>query len=103
MTKKKTEPRKSEMSSVGQAMDDLFTNYKLKGKFDQNRLIASWEKLMGEMIAQRTGKLFFKNNTLYVEILSAPLKHELKLAKSKIIENFDKDIAVGVVEDIIFL
>lgn len=103
MIKKKTEPRKSETASVGQVMNDLFENYNLKEKFDQNKLIASWEKLMGKMIAQRTGKLFFKGKTLFVEIQSAPLKHELKLAKSKIIENFDKDIATGVVEDIIFL
>ena len=103
MIKKKNDPRKSDTTLVGQAMNDLFTNYNLKGKFDQNRLIASWEKIMGKMIAQRTGKLFFKGDVLYVEIQSGPLKHELKLAKSKIIENFDKDIGVGVVEDVVFI
>lgn len=102
MSKKKTY-RRSDTTSVGEAMNNLFTDYNLKGKFDQNRLIVSWEELMGKMIAQKTGKLFFKGKVLYVEIQSAPLKHELKLAKTKIIENFNRDIGQGVVEDVIFI
>lgn len=103
MKKKMNEPRRSDTAPIGEAMKDLLSNYNLKGRFDQNRLIVSWEQLMGKMIAQRTGKIFFKGTTLYVEIQSAPLKHELKLAKTKIIENFDRDIAKGVVEEIVFM
>lgn len=103
MINKKSEPRKSDTSSLSEAMNDMLSEYNLKNRFDQNRLIVYWEKIMGKAIAQKTGKLFFKGQTLYVEIQSAPLKHELKLGKSKIIKNLKTDIGQQVVEDIVFL
>lgn len=101
--KKKKYPRKSEISTVGEAINELFSDYRLKGKYNEARLITSWEKLMGKTIANRTGKIFIKKQVLFVEIQSAPLKHELNMSKSKIMDILKKEIGEGIIEEIIFM
>lgn len=103
MDKKKYNTRKSDISTVGEAINDLLNSYRLKGRFDEAKLVSSWERLMGKTIANRTGKIFIKKQVLFVEINSAPLKHELNLSKSKIIDIFEREIGHGIIEEIIFL
>lgn len=68
----------------------------LDQKFQQKRLIESWERIMGRPIASRTTKMFFKGKTLFVELSSASLKDELnrstELVLSRIRENSEKMI-----------
>lgn len=85
------------------AIKEMLNTYNLTKKFDAASVIASWEKLMGKTIADRTGKIFMKKQVLFVEITSAPLKHELNMSKSKIIGIFEKEIGPGIVEEIIFM
>ncbi|MBL6446890.1 DUF721 domain-containing protein [Fulvivirga sp. 29W222] len=103
MEKKKYNLRKSDISTVGEAINDLLEGYRLRGRFDEARLVSSWERLMGKTIANRTGKIFIKNKVLFVEINSAPLKHELNLSKTKIIDIFEREIGREVIGEIIFL
>lgn len=103
MQRKKYNPRKSEISTVGEAINDLLNDYKLRGRFDEARLVSSWEKLMGKTIANRTKKIYIKNQVLFVEVTSAPLRHELNLSKSKIIAIFEKEVGSGIVKEIIFI
>lgn len=58
---------------------------------------------MGKTIANRTNKIFFKEKTLFIEITSAALKHELSQSKSKMIELIAKEFGPGLVEDIVIL
>ena len=92
--KNKFSERKSETSSVKEAIDAMLEAYKLRGKFDQTKLINSWESMMGKPISRRTEKIFIKEKMLFVKLNSAPLRHELTIAKAKVIEiihrNFDK-------------
>ncbi len=97
------EARKSETSTVGEAMHELLNTYRLKAKFDQAQLISSWERLMGEPIARRTDKIYISNNKLYVKLKSASLKQELSMSKSKILAVFLKEFGEVIVEDVVFL
>jgi predicted nucleic acid-binding Zn ribbon protein len=100
--KDKFAQRKSETSSLKEAIDSMIDAYKLRGKFDQNKLIASWEEMMGKPISRRTEKMFIKEKVLFVKLNSAPLRQELTMAKAKVLaiihSNFDKDL----VEDVKF-
>lgn len=94
--KNKYSERKSETSSVKEAIDAMLDSYKLRGKFDENKLINSWETMMGKPISRRTEKLFIKGKVLFVKLNSAPLRHELTISKIKVLEiihrNFDKTL-----------
>jgi predicted nucleic acid-binding Zn ribbon protein len=92
--------RTSDTSSLKDAINSMMESYKIKDKFDANRLINSWGSLMGAPIAKRTEKLFVKDKVLFVKLNSAPLRQELTIAKSKVLEiihrHYDKDLVKDV-------
>ncbi|MBL3655001.1 DUF721 domain-containing protein [Fulvivirga sediminis] len=98
----KFDKRKSDISSVKEAIDSLLDTYRLKGRFDEARLVESWAKLMGNTIANRTGKIFIKDQVLFVEILSAPLKHQLNHSKMEIMKILEKEFGHKVINEILF-
>jgi len=94
--------RKSDTSTVKEAMESLLNSYRLKGKYMQVQLINSWEKIMGKPIAMRTTNIYVHHNILYVTLSSAPLKNELVNSKFKIIQLLEREIGEKVIEDIVF-
>ena len=96
----KAEKRKAETNSLKNAIEDLLKTYKIKDKFDENKLIANWEQIMGTPIANRTGKIHIKNKVLYAQINSPALRQELNISKQKVMEviyeHIDKDLIVDV-------
>lgn len=89
--------------TIGEAMQDLLQTYKIKSRFDEASLVASWERLMGAPIAKRTRKLFVRDKVLFVELTSAPLKHELNNSKRKVLEIISREYGDGLLEEIIFI
>ena len=84
-------------------MQDLLKTYHIDGKFQETQLISSWETLMGKAIAKRTRKIYIKNKKMFVELTSAPLKQELNMSKSKVMELFNNKFNKNVIEEIVFL
>ncbi len=95
--------RSANTYSIGEAMQDLLQTYNIKARFDEASLIASWERLMGAPIAKRTRKLFVRDKVLFVELTSAPLKHELNNSKKKILEIISREYGEGLLQEIIFI
>lgn len=89
--------------TIGEAMQDLLQTYNIKARFDEASLVASWERLMGAPIAKRTNKLFVRNKVLFVELNSAPLKHELNSSKRKVLEIISREYGDGLLEEVIFM
>ncbi len=100
--KNKFSERKSDTSSVKEAIDAMIDSYKLRGKFDQKKLIGSWESMMGKPISKRTEKIYIKDNVLFVKLNSAPLRHELTLSKAKVLEIIHKRFDASLVNDVLF-
>jgi predicted nucleic acid-binding Zn ribbon protein len=94
--------RTSDTSSIKDAITSMMESYKIKDKFDANRLISSWGSLMGAPIAKRTEKLFVKDKVLFVKLNSAPLRQELTIAKSKVLEIIHRHYGKELVKDVKF-
>ncbi len=94
--------RKSDVSTVGEAIDSMLKAYKIRGRFDENRLIGMWGTMMGAPIAKRTEKLFINKKVLHVKLNSAPLRQELTIAKSKVLEILHRNFDASLVEDVRF-
>lgn len=101
--KKEQTSRKASTASLKDAIHELLNTYKLKGKYNETHVIAAWSRLMGPMIANRTSKIFIKNKKLYVQLNSAPLKNELSMSRTKILEMLNRDVSADVLEEIVFL
>ncbi|MEM6523033.1 MAG: DUF721 domain-containing protein [Bacteroidota bacterium] len=99
----KKDKRKSNVSTVGEALDEMMRTYQLKPRFDEMQVVSRWEELMGRMIASKTGKIFVKNDILTVEINSAPLKHELTMSKTKVKQRIEEEFGPGIIKDILFI
>ncbi len=96
-------PRKSDTTTIGDAISDMLKNYNLTERFDEKRLIESWANLMGPAISNRTKKIFIKNKVLLIELTSAPLKNELNMSKDKVKGLFEKEVGRGIINEIIFM
>jgi predicted nucleic acid-binding Zn ribbon protein len=103
MKKDSFNKRRSDISPLKEAIDEMLKAYKINGKVNETRVIESWERIMGKPIAARTTELKFKYKKLYVTLNSAPLRQELAMSKSKMIELLTKEFPEAVIEDIIFL
>jgi len=100
--KNKKSERKSDTSSVKEAIDEMLDSYKLRGKFDEKKLINSWGTIMGKPISRRTEKIYIKNRVLFVKLNSAPLRQELTIAKAKVLEIIHRSFDKNLVEDVKF-
>lgn len=88
--------------SLGQAIAQLLKVYHLEEKFDQTRLIQSWESVVGNMIARHTTDLSIHKKTLFVYLDSAALRHELSFARGQIIQNLNQAVGKEVIDEIVF-
>ncbi len=101
--KKYSPVRKASTSTVGEAISELLKSYRLQERFDEKKLIHSWTELMGRTIGSRTGKIYIKNKVLFIEINSAPLKNELNMSKTKVMDVLSNEFGKAVIKEIIFV
>ena len=94
---------KDEFQTMGQAIRELLNSYRLSGKFDEARVIDSWERLAGKPIARRTRKIYIRNQVLFVELDSPSMKHDFTLHKSQVLEMFKNEFGAGIITDIIVM
>jgi len=100
---KKKDPRTSDTTTLKEGFSNLLNKYNLETKFDEHHLINSWSRLLGDPVGNRTEKIFIKEKKLFVKLSSSPLRQELSMSKSKILELFHKEFGHTIVEDIVFL
>jgi hypothetical protein len=101
--KKDYTARRADTYTLKEAIGELLNAYKLRGKYNETYLVSSWSRIMGVAIANRTGRIYISNRKLFVQITSAPLKSELAMSKSKIVEILNREAREDVLEDVIFI
>lgn len=87
--------------SLKEAIDQLLKAYKLDDKMAEKRLIASWDSVMGAMIAKHTKDLAIRNKQLFVTLDSSALRNELSMAKTKIIKMLNDEVGQEVINEVI--
>jgi predicted nucleic acid-binding Zn ribbon protein len=95
--------RKTGASSLKDAITDMLELYKLRSKFNETYILAYWEQIMGAPIASRTTNIYIKEQKLFIQLDSSPLRNELLMAKNKIILMVNKEVGEDIIDDIIFL
>jgi hypothetical protein len=94
--------KKTNDKPLKEALDEMLKNFRIEDKFLQQKLIASWEKVMGKTVANRTTKIYFRDKKLFVYLNSAPLREELFNGKIKIIHLLNEEVGKLLIEDIVF-
>ena len=93
--------KKDEFQSVGQAIREMLSSYRLNTKFDEANIIDSWERIVGKPIARRTKKLSIRNTVLFVEFDSPTMRRDFSYHKQQILSLFKKEFGEGVITEIV--
>jgi len=95
--------RKANDKSIKEAIEQMLQVYKIKRRFDETAVIASWPELVGKPVANRTKELFIHDKKLFLRIESSVIKNELMLMRTQIINKINDEAKGILVEEIIFL
>ena len=101
--KKPTATRSGDIIPLKEGLQALVRAYRLQGKLNEVTVVSSWERVMGKAVALKTKEVFVKQGRLFVRLTSAPLKHELLMAKSRVAEMINAEVGEEVVKEVIFL
>ena len=94
---------RSNDKSLKDAIEQMLQVYKIKRRFDETAVIASWPELVGKSVANRTKELFIHDKKLFLRIESSVIKNELILMRTQIINKINEDAKGILLEDIVFL
>jgi len=95
-------PRRSNDQTLGAAIREMLSSYRLEGKLQQARIIEAWPKVTGKMITNHTRDIYIKGRKLFVQLDSPALKNELSYSKSQIVEALNEAAGGEVIKDIVF-
>jgi predicted nucleic acid-binding Zn ribbon protein len=87
--------------TIGQALDMMVDDLKLRSKLNESRIRDGWAEIMGKPIAKYTSSVALREGKLYIKIDSAALKQELNYSRGKIMELFNKELGPNVVKDVV--
>lgn len=83
-------------------IDKLFGSYRNANKYDEVKVVNSWEQIAGKIIAQKTSKIYINKQTLNLTITSPALKNELRFHKLVLIEKVNTFAGKQIIKDINF-
>lgn len=95
--------RKSNFSPIKDIFEELLQAYSLKDRYNERKVITAWGEIMGNTVSKRTSEISVKDKKLFVKISSGPVKKELMMNKSKVLQLISDKFGPQVIEDIIFL
>ena len=74
----------------------------LDDKLNDRHIIDAWPVVLGPNISLYTTSLSVCDQTLYVSLSSAVLRHELFLSKQEILSALNRHVGAEVIRDIVF-
>jgi predicted nucleic acid-binding Zn ribbon protein len=92
--------RKSNEKPLKAAIEEFLDSFHLRDKLNETRVIQSWEKVVGEMVAKNTSQLHIRNRVLFVKVNSSALRNELLFAREKIVTALNKEVGANVVNEL---
>ena len=95
--------RRADTIPLKEGLEALVRAYRLGGKLSEVSLVASWERVMGKAVALKTKEVYVSKGKLFVRLTSAPLKHELVMAKTRVLDLLNSEAGTQVVSEVVFL
>ena len=88
--------------SIGEIIDQYIRAENLETELNEQRALSVWVSVVGRGINKYTISRSIKEGVMTVKISSAPLRNELMLNRSAIIQNLNSFLGAEVVKEIIF-
>lgn len=94
--------RRNEAESVGTLIRKFLRQEGLETPLNEKRLIDAWAVIMGTTIASMSKALYIKNQVLYVEVTSAPLRQQLMMGRQQLVTKLNQHVGAYVISNIVF-
>ena len=88
-------------SPLKKTIDQLLRAYGYQDQLDEIELIKIYKEQVGQLFANHTQQIVFKNNILHVKLDSAALKQELNYVKEGLVLKINKQIGKRLISKII--
>ena len=93
--------RRNDAESVGMLIRKFLRQEGLETPLNEKRLIDSWSEVMGSSIASMSKALYIKNQVLYVEVTSTPLRQQLMMGRQQLVNRLNQQVGAQVITNII--
>lgn len=94
--------KRSRYETVGNVALKMLREEGLETPLNEYRLLSAWGEVMGEAVAHYTGKMFIKNDVLYVQIKSPALKANLLMGRDSIKARLNAHVRANVIQRVVF-
>lgn len=95
--------KRSEPQVLREILEETIRECDMEQELLRYRACSLWGQLMGQHIADSSGKPFFRGSVMYVSIHNASLRHELMMMRSSIAEALNNALKQRVVTEIRFI
>ncbi len=87
---------------MAEAIGMLLKAYKLEDGCNRVRIMKRWEELLGPELMKYTRDIQFRHGELTVKLDSAPLRNELSMSVTKLMESLNEGFPVPLIKSIRF-
>jgi predicted nucleic acid-binding Zn ribbon protein len=94
--------RKGNVTPIKDALDAWIKAMQLQEEYLDTYLLGHWEAIMGKTVAERTTRIYLKEDVLYLALDSATLRSQLFYAKTKLIEKLNQALGQNRITNIVF-
>lgn len=93
---------RKKVKSIQELIPEILRHEGLETPLRQQRLVSSWEEVVGANIARYTGKPFIKNQTLFVKVNNPALRADLSMGRSNLVRLLNEKAGAQIIFDIKF-
>lgn len=93
--------KRTNESTLGQAIDQLVDSLGLREKLDEKAIASLWDELAGGMVAKHTVAVRLRRGKLHIKVDSAPLRQELTFMREALIKTINARLGRTVVVQVL--
>mmetsp|Transcript_2778 Transcript_2778/g.6194 ORF Transcript_2778/g.6194 Transcript_2778/m.6194 type:complete len:109 (-) Transcript_2778:1119-1445(-) len=95
--------RQRECVTIQEALKQMRQASPYRHKIEEAMLVCAWKAIMPRIVCTRVERIFFKQEKLFVQVGSAPLRQELRLNKDRVLTLLQAHAQECTLTDIVFL
>ncbi len=94
--------KKTQAKQIGDIVQEYLQRENLDLKLDEHRASALWPQIVGDGINRYTMSRWVSDGVMHVQLSSAPLRNELQLNRSRVIQLINEALGREVIHEIKF-
>ena len=91
------------LTTLGDMIKAFYHDNHRDSALDEQRILDSWDDVVGKFIAAHTMKKSIRNGVFYVKVDADSLKNELLYAKSVLLKSLNSKVEKEILKDIVII